>query len=105
MTAFAADHDHDSAHDHDHDHDDESVPVADPGVRPGLAARVLLLGIRLYQAVRAGRPSPCRYFPTCSAYGHEAIERHGALRGSWLTARRLSRCHPWGGSGFDPVPD
>ena len=84
-----------------HDSSDE----VHPGSRPGLVARVLLGAIALYQAVRAGRPSPCRFFPSCSNYGHEAIERHGALRGTWLTVRRLSRCHPWGGSGFDPVPD
>ena len=70
-----------------------------------LPGRVLLFGIRLYQAARAGRPSPCRFVPTCSVYGAEAIERHGAARGSWLTTRRLLRCHPWGGFGSDPVPD
>lgn len=67
--------------------------------------RVLLTGIRGYQAVRAGRPSPCRFDPSCSAYGHQAIERHGAGRGAWLTLRRIGRCHPWGGFGYDPVPD
>ena len=50
-------------------------------------------------------PGVCRFEPTCSAYGLEAIRRHGALRGGWLTLTRLSRCHPWGGSGIDPVPD
>ena len=48
--------------------------------------------------------SSCRYYPTCSHYGEEAIQKHGALRGTWLTVRRLARCQPWGGSGFDPVP-
>jgi putative membrane protein insertion efficiency factor len=69
------------------------------------SARLLHRMVRVYQAARAHRPSPCRYVPTCSAYALDALERHGALRGSWLTARRLSRCHPWGGHGWDPVPE
>lgn len=67
-------------------------------------ARFLHLLVRGYQAVRAGRPSPCRYVPSCSTYAAEALEVHGALRGSWLAVRRLGRCHPWGGMGADPVP-
>ncbi|MGH9269085.1 MAG: membrane protein insertion efficiency factor YidD [Acidimicrobiales bacterium] len=69
---------------------------------PALALRA---AIRLYQYGRAGRPSPCRFIPTCSQYAAEAIEAHGALRGCWLTLRRLGRCHPWGGLGADPVPE
>lgn len=46
----------------------------------------------------------CRYQPTCAAYAREALERHGAFRGGWLMLRRIGRCHPWGGSGWDPVP-
>lgn len=68
------------------------------------AARVLQVPIHAYRKVRAGRPSPCRYVPTCSEYALEALADHGAVRGLWLSARRLGRCHPWGGQGFDPVP-
>jgi putative membrane protein insertion efficiency factor len=49
-------------------------------------------------------PPSCRFAPTCSDYAAQALQRHGALRGSGLALRRVSRCHPWGGSGFDPVP-
>ena len=70
-----------------------------------LGAHAAIAVVKLYQAARAGRPSPCRYWPTCSAYAIEAVERHGAVRGGWLTARRLGRCHPWGGHGVDPVPE
>ncbi|MFT6104282.1 MAG: putative membrane protein insertion efficiency factor [Paracoccaceae bacterium] len=46
----------------------------------------------------------CRYLPTCSAYGLEALQKHGAVKGGWLALRRIGRCHPWGGDGYDPVP-
>jgi uncharacterized protein len=68
-------------------------------------ARAAVGLVRLYQAARSGRPSPCRYAPSCSNYAIEALERHGALRGAWLSARRIGRCHPWGGHGVDPVPE
>jgi putative membrane protein insertion efficiency factor len=72
---------------------------------PGVVARLLLAFIRAYQSARAGRPSPCRFWPSCSTYAAEAIERHGARRGTWLAVRRLGRCHPFGGAGVDPVPE
>jgi putative membrane protein insertion efficiency factor len=51
-----------------------------------------------------GNISGCRYQPTCSTYAIEALETHGAMKGSWLALKRISRCHPWGGEGYDPVP-
>ena len=68
-------------------------------------ARVERLAVRGYQRVTAGRPSPCRFDPSCSNYALDALEHHGAARGSWLTLRRIVRCHPWGGHGWDPVPE
>ena len=68
-------------------------------------ARALLTAIGGYQRLTRGRPSPCRYWPTCSVYAAEAIETHGAGRGALLALRRILRCHPWGGSGIDPVPE
>ncbi|MFC4254262.1 membrane protein insertion efficiency factor YidD [Altererythrobacter xixiisoli] len=49
-------------------------------------------------------PPSCRYQPSCSAYAIEALERYGAMKGGWIAAKRLMRCHPWGGHGYDPVP-
>jgi putative membrane protein insertion efficiency factor len=66
---------------------------------------VFVLLVRGYQ-VSLGHllPSACRYYPSCSVYAIEALERHGACRGGWLTLRRLGRCHPFRAGGFDPVP-
>ena len=70
------------------------------------ALTVLLVGpIRLYQWLISPLLGPnCRFTPSCSHYAIAAIERHGAGRGGWLALRRIMRCHPWGGSGYDPVP-
>ena len=72
-------------------------------MRPAvLAARV---AIRFYQYILSPLIGPtCRFAPSCSEYALEAITRFGAARGSWLAMKRLLRCHPWGGSGYDPVP-
>jgi putative membrane protein insertion efficiency factor len=66
--------------------------------------RAFVAAVRLYQAARLGKPSPCRFVPSCSAYAAEAIETHGVMRGGLLALRRLGRCRPAGGRGFDPVP-
>ncbi|MFN2601277.1 MAG: membrane protein insertion efficiency factor YidD [Gemmatimonadaceae bacterium] len=65
----------------------------------------LILAIRGYQLwISPLLPSACRYYPTCSAYAAEAIEKYGAVNGSWLAARRIARCHPFRPGGYDPVP-
>ncbi len=70
-----------------------------------MIARLLILVARGWQIGPSSiLPPSCRYAPSCSAYAIEALERYGALKGGWLSARRLARCHPWGGSGYDPVP-
>jgi putative membrane protein insertion efficiency factor len=66
---------------------------------------VFLALIRLYRrGISPYSPPSCRYTPTCSAYAQEAIEKYGAAKGAWLALRRLLRCHPFGGKGYDPVP-
>lgn len=67
-------------------------------------SRLLTWLIELYQSTVAMRAPRCRYLPTCSRYAHEAITMHGAVRGSWLAIRRISRCHPLHPGGHDPVP-
>jgi putative membrane protein insertion efficiency factor len=67
--------------------------------------RILIVAVRGYQLlISPWTPAACRYTPTCSSYAIEALEKHGALRGTWLAVRRVARCHPWGGHGWDPVP-
>jgi putative membrane protein insertion efficiency factor len=90
--------------------EDKDQPVAAGGnplirtARQVLAFPFILL-IRLYQLIISPWIGPkCRFTPTCSQYGIEALRKHGPIKGLWLTIRRVSRCHPWGGSGFDPVP-
>jgi putative membrane protein insertion efficiency factor len=78
------------------------------GEGPALAQAPRRLAILLVRAYQLGL-SPifggqCRYYPSCSAYAIEALERHGALRGGWLAVRRIGRCHPFRPGGFDPVP-
>jgi len=69
-------------------------------------ARVAAVPVRAYKLVISPFiGANCRYQPTCSVYALEALERHGALKGGWLAVRRMARCHPWGGSGIDNVPE
>ena len=71
----------------------------------GPLAFIVSLPIRFYRLVISPLIGPsCRYHPTCSAYALEALAKHGAFRGTWLAAKRIARCHPWGGIGHDPVP-
>jgi len=69
-------------------------------------AYIVSLPVRAYRMVLSPWVGmSCRYHPTCSSYSLEALEKHGAIKGSYLTVRRILRCHPWGGSGIDNVPD
>lgn len=69
-----------------------------------LALPIILL-IKIYQLVISPiLPPSCRFIPTCSHYSLEALKKHGLLKGGWLSLKRIIRCHPWGGSGYDPVP-
>lgn len=66
---------------------------------------ILVFIVRFYQAaISPFTPAVCRYEPTCSSYTIEALQKYGALKGSWLGLKRIASCHPWGGKGYDPVP-
>jgi uncharacterized protein len=83
---------------------DDPRPPADDA-RPGPVARVLVRAVKFYRTwISPLLPPSCRFEPSCSAYGLEALTEHGALRGTWLTLRRLLRCGPWHPGGWDPVP-
>lgn len=75
------------------------------------AQHIIIFGVRIYRWVLSpiksalfGPIAGCRYEPSCSAYSLEAVSKLGAVKGSWLSVKRICRCHPWGGCGYDPVP-
>lgn len=75
------------------------------GRKAELLSRILIVPIRIWQLTfSAILPPTCRFAPSCSAYAIEALQRHGPIKGGWLAVRRIGRCHPWGSSGYDPVP-
>jgi len=70
-----------------------------------IATYPFILLIRFYQAaISPYTPAACRFSPTCSSYSLEALQIYGLFKGSWLAIKRIGKCHPWGGSGYDPVP-
>ncbi len=71
----------------------------------GILSYPLIFLVRFYQiCISPLKPATCRFTPTCSAYAIEALRKHGPIKGLYLTVKRILRCHPWGGSGYDPVP-
>jgi putative membrane protein insertion efficiency factor len=80
----------------------DTVPHRPPA---GLATGALLVAIRAYKVIASPYlPAACRFTPTCADYAAEAVRTYGAVRGTWLAARRIARCRPWGGHGVDPIP-
>ena len=73
-------------------------------MKSGSIGRALIAAVKLYRALPRSRLPSCRFDPTCSQYALDAVRTWGAGRGSWLFLRRICRCHPWGGWGYDPVP-
>ncbi|MFI3286682.1 MAG: membrane protein insertion efficiency factor YidD [Rikenellaceae bacterium] len=69
-----------------------------------LVQPLILLVLFYRRCISPLTPPSCRFVPTCSQYALQALKKYGPIKGSWLTLKRLSRCHPWGGSGYDPVP-
>ncbi|MBQ9178136.1 MAG: membrane protein insertion efficiency factor YidD [Prevotella sp.] len=70
-----------------------------------VATAIMLMPIYFYKrCISPFTPPSCRFTPTCSEYAAQAIKKHGPAKGTWLAIRRIARCHPWGGSGYDPVP-
>lgn len=65
---------------------------------------ILIFLIKIYQSLPLSSHRSCRYIPTCSNYGIEALETHGTAKGTWLLIKRILRCNPWGNKGYDPVP-
>ncbi len=66
--------------------------------------RLMIFFIEIYQTATFFKPPSCRFYPSCSSYSIEAIEKYGAIKGGWLAAKRISRCHPYNRGGYDPVP-
>ena len=66
--------------------------------------RLMIFLIKTYQKATFLKPPSCRFYPSCSSYSIEAIEKYGAIKGGWLAAKRISRCHPYNSGGYDPVP-
>ncbi|WP_419551348.1 membrane protein insertion efficiency factor YidD [Candidatus Poriferisodalis sp.] len=73
-------------------------------MKTGPVARALIAVVRFYRALPRSRQPSCRFDPTCSQFALDAVRAWGAVRGGWLATRRVCRCHPWGGWGYDPVP-
>jgi putative membrane protein insertion efficiency factor len=82
----------------------DAAATVETSDRSGFIGRMLVRGVCGYQALTRGGQPHCRYLPTCSEYAAEAVRVHGAWRGTRLAMSRISRCHPWGGTGYDPVP-